>query len=192
MNIHQVLVYISIIKDYRSIGTASGLIGTLFRIGWNECPDSLVKVGRNIHKTVKMITPSEYLSRFPEQHNIGNLWPGCWFSPDFATWIGEDEENQAWNYLRRTRTMLNDRRDTVSAQQLDAAMELMYIAEGSDWFWWYGADQSTADERAFDVQYRQTLMDIYQIMGEKVPDWLYAPIMLPPPPAPTPQRRRSR
>ena len=41
-------MYESIIKDYRSIGTASGLIGTFIRIGWNERPDSLAKVVRNI------------------------------------------------------------------------------------------------------------------------------------------------
>lgn len=49
MNLHRVSVYESIIKDYRSIGTASGMIGTLSRIDWNEPPDSLVKVVRNIH-----------------------------------------------------------------------------------------------------------------------------------------------
>jgi hypothetical protein len=49
MNLHRISVYESIIKDYRSIGTASGLIGKLSRIGWNECPDSLEKLVRNIH-----------------------------------------------------------------------------------------------------------------------------------------------
>jgi len=32
----------SIIMDRKSIGTASGMIGTLRRIDWNERPDSLV------------------------------------------------------------------------------------------------------------------------------------------------------
>jgi alpha-amylase/alpha-mannosidase (GH57 family) len=131
------------------------------------------------------ITPSEYLDRFPEQRKIDKLWAGCWFSPDFATWIGEDEENQAWDYLAKARMMLINRRNTVSEERYDAAMELMYIAEGSDWFWWYGSDQSTADERAFDAQFQQTLMDVYETMGEEVPDWLYAPTMPPQPPVPT-------
>ena len=131
------------------------------------------------------ITPTAYLAQFPDQRTIDDLWPGCWFSPDFATWIGEDEENQAWNHLLKARLMLINRRNAVPEARYEQAMELMYIAEGSDWFWWYGSDQSTADERAFDLQFRQTLMDIYTAMGEQVPDWLYAPLMPPQPPVPT-------
>jgi len=131
------------------------------------------------------ITPTAYLEQFPEQRTIEDLWPGCWFSPDLTTWIGEEEENQAWNHLLKARMMLINRRNTVPEERYDKAMELMYIAEGSDWFWWYGSDQSTADEQAFDVQFRQTLMDIYTTMGEQVPDWLYASVMPPQPPVPT-------
>ncbi len=136
-------------------------------------------------KDVVTITPSEYLAKFPEQRKIEKLWAGCWFTPDFSTWIGEDEENQAWNYLLKTRMMLVNRKNTVSEKQYNDAMELMYFAEGSDWFWWYGSDQSTADERAFDNMYRQTLIDIYRTMAEEVPDYLYAPIMPPLASAPT-------
>jgi alpha-amylase/alpha-mannosidase (GH57 family) len=131
------------------------------------------------------ITPSDYLDKFPQQRKIENLWAGCWFTPDFSTWIGEDEENTAWNYLLKARMMLINRRSTVPQSTYDAAMELMYFAEGSDWFWWYGSDQSTADEQSFDTMYRQTLVDIYHTMGEEVPDWLYAPIMPPQAPVPT-------
>ena len=136
-------------------------------------------------RDIVTITPSEYLAKFPDQRKITKLWPGCWFTPDYSTWIGEDEENTAWNYLLKTRTMLINRRNTVAAKTYDAAMELMYFAEGSDWFWWYGSDQSVADERAFDTMYRQTLVDIYRTMGEDVPDWLYVPIMPPQAAAPT-------
>jgi len=131
------------------------------------------------------ITPSEYLSRFPEQQKIQSLWPGCWFTPDFSTWIGEEEENKAWEYLLQTRNMLQRQSKVLPEAQYNAALELIYIAEGSDWFWWYGADQSIADERAFDTMFRQTLMDVYKTAGQEVPDWLYAPIMPPQPPAPT-------
>ncbi len=136
-------------------------------------------------KDVVTITPSDYLKKFPEQRKIEKLWAGCWFTPDFSTWIGEDEENQAWNYLLKARMMLVNRKSTVSEKQYNDAMELMYFAEGSDWFWWYGSDQSTADERAFDNMYRQTLIDIYRTMAEEAPDYLYAPIMPPLASAPT-------
>jgi hypothetical protein len=37
-------MYESTIKDQNFIGTASGMIGILRRIDWNEPPDSLAKV----------------------------------------------------------------------------------------------------------------------------------------------------
>lgn len=140
--------------------------------------------------TIQTVTPSEYLARYPEQREIDHLWPGCWFSPDFATWIGEDEENQGWEYLRRTRKMLDqylkgDKQGQAAEAQIAAALEAMYAAEGSDWFWWYGADQDSGDDPAFDRMYRQTLMDVYRAVGEDVPTWLNVPIIprASPPPA---------
>jgi len=139
--------------------------------------------------SIQTVTPSEYLALYPEQRDIEALWPGCWFSPDFATWIGEDEENQGWEYLRRTRRML-DRyvkgERAATDEQIAAAVEAMYAAEGSDWFWWYGADQDSGDDPAFDRMYRQTLMDVYRAVGEEIPAWLSAPII--PRPSPPPAR----
>ena len=139
-------------------------------------------------ESIQTVTPSEYLEMFPQQRDIENLWAGCWFSPDFATWIGEDEENQGWEYLRRTRNMLDyyveGKKDATEAQ-IAAALEAMYAAEGSDWFWWYGADQNSGDDTAFDLMYRQTLMDVYRAVGEEIPAWLSVPIIpsTSPPPA---------
>ena len=140
---------------------------------------------------IRTVTPSEYLALYPEQREIENLWAGCWFSPDFATWIGEDEENQAWEYLRRTRKMLDqyikgDKQGQASDEQIAAALEAMYAAEGSDWFWWYGTDQNSGDDPAFDRMYRQTLMDVYRAVGEEPPAWLNVPII--PATSPPPSR----
>lgn len=131
------------------------------------------------------ITPSEYLAKFPDQRAIETLWAGCWFTPDYSTWIGEDEENTAWEYLLRVRNRLIHVQNKLSPEALNKALEAMYAAEGSDWFWWYGADQTVADEGSFDIQFRQTLMDVYAAIGEPIPDFLYVPIMpaQSPPPA---------
>ncbi|HUX77080.1 MAG TPA: glucodextranase DOMON-like domain-containing protein [Anaerolineae bacterium] len=139
-------------------------------------------------ETIQTVTPSEYLALYPEQREIENLWAGCWFSPDFATWIGEDEENLGWEYLRRTRKMLDGYvrgEKAATEEQVTAALGPMYAAEGSDWFWWYGADQDSGDDPAFDLMYRQTLMDVYRAVGEEPPAWLSVPIIprASPPPA---------
>ena len=38
----------------------------------------------------------------------------------------------------------------IDKASLDRAMELMYTAEGSDRFWWYGSDQDSGDDASFD------------------------------------------
>ena len=138
------------------------------------------------------VTPSEYLRNFPDQRKIDSLWAGSWISHDFTTWIGEPEENTAWAYLKRTRDLVQQYvsgKKEVDAETLARVMDLMYAAEGSDWFWWYGADQDSGDDPSFDRQFRSTLMDIYKALNEPIPDWLYVPIIPAQPAAPSQEMR---
>ncbi|MBN1964350.1 MAG: glycoside hydrolase, partial [Anaerolineae bacterium] len=89
---------------------------------------------------IQTVTPSEYLAMTDEPQPIADLWRGSWIDHSYATWIGEDEENLAWDYLLETRNALQQADVRLSADARQRAFELMYIAEGSDWFWWYGAD----------------------------------------------------
>ncbi len=136
------------------------------------------------------VTPSEYLERFPAEpaRAIDELWPGSWISHDFSTWIGEDEENRGWDYLRRVREDLQKYESGMRTPPSEAALEeartLMYIAEGSDWFWWYGADQDSGADEDFDRQFRATLQEIYTVLGAEPPAWLSVPIIAEGPAAP--------
>ncbi|HET6486852.1 MAG TPA: glycoside hydrolase family 57 protein, partial [Spirochaetia bacterium] len=51
--------------------------------------------------SIRTTTVSDYLHQYPEQREIDTLWSGAWFCADYATWIGEPEENTAWNYLAK-------------------------------------------------------------------------------------------
>ena len=42
-------------------------------------------------------------------------------------------------------------------KRLAAAREEVLIAEGSDWFWWYGDDHSSLNEAEFDDLFRRHL-----------------------------------
>ncbi|MBU2610023.1 MAG: glycoside hydrolase [Chloroflexi bacterium] len=131
--------------------------------------------------TIKTITPSGYLKLFPEQRELENLFPGAWFSPNYDTWIGEDEENQAWNYLGRVRydlsryDMLKTR--SASPDAIAQAQDYMYLAEGSDWFWWYGSDQDSGQDEYFDAGFRALLAKVYESLGEPVPAFVNVPII---------------
>lgn len=141
-------------------------------------------------ETIQTITPSEYLTRFPEQREIETLWPGAWFSSDYGTWIGEEEEKIAWDYLRETREDLAayDIRKSkeTTPERLAEALDFMYLAEGSDWFWWYGSDQDSGTDEYFDEGYRALLRGVYESLGEPVPGFVNVPII---PERPTPPSR---
>ena len=127
--------------------------------------------------TIQTVTPSAYVGQFAEQFALEDLWPGSWVSPDYLTWIGEDEENRAWDYLGEVRATVERKKLALDDETLAAAMDAIYTAEGSDWFWWYGADQNSGDDGSFDLQFRSTLMRVYEIIGEPVPTFLKVPVI---------------
>lgn len=128
-----------------------------------------------------------------EQPSMTALWPGSWINASFDTWIGEREENAAWGYLLRARTDLS--RSGVRQPDPSApvpgegtplwyayrAWEEMYAAEGSDWFWWYGDDQTApGGDRPFDAAFLLHLENIYAFAkkaGSTIPSPGFAPII---------------
>jgi hypothetical protein len=52
----------------------------------------------------------------------------------------------------------------------------MYIAEGSDWFWWYGDDHSSPQDALFDHLFRKHLRNVYTLLGCDPPGSLFTPI----------------
>ena len=120
---------------------------------------------------LRTVTVAEYLEEHPPTATIQQLWAGSWISSDFSTWIGEDEENKAWDYLTTVRDYLaeKDESGTVDADLLARAYDEIYAAEGSDWFWWYGTDQDSANDGAFDEIFRGTLKNVYEILGDEPP-----------------------
>lgn len=130
--------------------------------------------------TIVAVTPSEYLAMFPEQPAIEDLWAGSWIDGTYSTWIGEEEENRAWEYLYQVRDLLAKYEQGVrqtDPESLVAAQEMMYIAEGSDWFWWYGADQDSGQDETFDLQFRDTLKEVYRLLEEEAPAFLDVPVI---------------
>ncbi len=129
---------------------------------------------------IKTVTPSEYLAKYPATARIDKLWAGSWINANFDTWIGEDEENTAWTYLAEARNTLQKYITGVreiDRASLERARELMYTAEGSDWFWWYGKDQDSGDDASFDAMYRNTLIDLYKTLKADAPEYLFVPII---------------
>jgi len=128
---------------------------------------------------VETVTVSEYLDRYPPTKEISHLFTGSWIFHNLETWIGEEEENDAWDLLGKARDELESvqREGKISEENLRMAWKEMYAAEGSDWFWWFGDDQDSGRDWEYDEEFRRHLMNIYYYLGEPIPLELYKPII---------------
>jgi len=111
--------------------------------------------------------------------SIDNLFSGSWINNDYMIWIGNDEDNTAWNYLKRVRDFVRlhfDGNPDIPESTKREAMRHIYRAEGSDWFWWYGDHFSTENDILFDRLFRRHLRQVYTILGVDTPNYLDIPI----------------
>ncbi|MFH1878717.1 MAG: glycogen synthase GlgA [Candidatus Omnitrophota bacterium] len=121
-------------------------------------------------KDVELVTIASYLERCGEKKKIKKLYSGSWINRNFDKWIGSPQKNKAWEYLAGTRKEL-----FASGTPSKEALEELYIAEGSDWFWWYD-DFGTELNFIFDELFRMHLANIYKLMGRDVPYYLKEPV----------------
>lgn len=152
---------------------------------------------------IKTVTPIEYLEGNPGRAvpshpaqslpKLQWLWPGSWINANFDTWIGEDEENRAWEYLLTARQDLEHSnipppnpaapvpQKRSSQWYAYKAWESMFAAEGSDWFWWYGSDQTApGGDKPFDRGFITLLKNVYnfaQETGVEMPAREFLPII---------------
>lgn len=129
-------------------------------------------------ETLTSCTMENHFQRCPPQRSLTTLHTGSWIGSNFDIWIGEPEENRAWDLLGKTRAFLQNQ---IEAGALDPAQEKaalleIYAAEGSDWFWWYGPDFHTENDDLFDELFRQHLKNVHTICGALPPAEMDAPI----------------
>lgn len=121
----------------------------------------------------------DFIKKFPDTcGELKSIHSGSWIKSNFSIWIGQDEDNTAWTYLRKTREALESaaQEKRISAGRLEKAWECLYAAEGSDWFWWFGSDFFTPLASEFDSLFRKHLMNVFSFLGIDVPAFLYEPI----------------
>lgn len=123
------------------------------------------------------VTFTQYLRENKKRENLPHLHSGSWIHHDFDIWIGSQEENTAWDYLRRTRDFVASVKN-AAPDKMALALEQIYIAEGSDWFWWYGDDFTTEHDIEFDQLFRLHLGACYQILNAEIPEFLHQTILM--------------
>ncbi len=129
-------------------------------------------------KHARPVKLGEYLENNPPRDTLPHLFAGSWINHNFKIWIGHEEDNTGWDALHKTREHLRHRSEQphIDQAKVQRAWEEIYIAEGSDWFWWYGDDHSCAEDALFDSLFRKHLQNVYLILGETPPSELSRPI----------------
>ena len=150
---------------------------------WEAFPDSgesfLHEFYRGLERSARLRTQTlgGYLDG-KEGVSLGRIHSGSWIGGNFDIWIGDPEENRAWDWIRRTRDFLRqaESRNVLPEETRRAAWEDLYAAEGSDWFWWYGPDFQTDSDLIFDSLFRSRLQNVYRRLGATPPPALSVPI----------------
>jgi alpha-amylase/alpha-mannosidase (GH57 family) len=135
------------------------------------------------HPALEAVTVGEHLAKEPARVDLERLHSGSWIDSDFHIWIGDPVKNRAWGLLERARRRLGraategpkdadgvpTRDGAVGAKDRAAAVEHLYAAEGSDWFWWFGEPFHNAEKAIFDRLFRAHLKAAYLALGETPP-----------------------
>ncbi len=117
---------------------------------WEYYPENGVPFLRALYDRVKRLegfnlTSLEgYLAAEPARDEI-DLVPGTWLG-NFSKWVGHPAKNAAWDLL-------------ATAREACGPSEEMAVAEGSDWFWWYGEDGKEEFDYLFKAYVRKACRD---------------------------------
>lgn len=149
---------------------------------WEFYPDNgihfLSELYRRFSETAdfETITFADYLNDDHNIKNLNNIFAGSWINSNFDIWIGQREHQDAWKLLAEARKHIKDNSSKITESKYKEAMQYIYIAEGSDWFWWYYDNHQAPNKHDFDVLFRWNLRKVYEILGDTPPVKLYSPI----------------
>lgn len=115
-------------------------------------------------------------SEVDDRRTLERIEPGSWIGGNFRIWIGGKEDNRAWEVLAETRRELMRHRGRIPEERFLAAWEQLLAAEGSDWFWWYSDENSSANDADFDALFRHRLQEVYRALEVAPPEYLDQPI----------------
>lgn len=147
----------------------------------NDGRDFLVSLYRRLssEREIKCVTISEALSIIKERERLVRIFPGSWINSNFDIWIGHEEDQAAWDLIKRARDLVveSEEKGEIDRERIEQTWTQIYIAEGSDWFWWYGDEHYTELDREFDELFRGHLQRVYQILDKEVPEEVLLPVL---------------
>ena len=137
----------------------------------------------------RCVTVTEHLQQRPPVRALTWLHTGSWIGGDLRTWSGDPAHNVAWDLLHDARDLVASRRLETGQKgratgsphsqpsDIESAWHHILVAEGSDWFWWFGIHHHTELDHVWDQEFRRHLQEAYRAIGEPAPARLLLPIL---------------
>ena len=138
-----------------------------------------------LHRATDIVTVTMGEAASGPARELPSIFPGSWIHGDFYIWAGHADDHRAWGQLAAARRAYEAAATAAAPQSRDRALEELLIAEGSDWFWWYGDDHSSDHDRDFDELFRRHLRNVYRALDQPIPDELHLTNISTVPPTPT-------
>lgn len=124
-------------------------------------------------ESLETVLISDYIEHDEHKKTLKKIYSGSWIDKTFQYWIGEPEKNKAWAYLKKTKDDFdNFLKQNRNHPHVKAAKRELMIAEGSDWFWWYGEPNNSGQDFIFDYMFRERLKNVYLLLGLEPPEYL--------------------
>lgn len=126
------------------------------------------------HPDIELTTFSECLDNDVKATSLPELVAGSWVYGSFSTWIGDPDKNRGWDLLSQAKQTF-DRvvaKKSFDTDTMNALLRQLAICEGSDWFWWFGDYNAGDSVSDFERLFRLHLSNLYQMLGEEVPQVL--------------------
>jgi len=123
--------------------------------------------------TLETVLISDYIQEDKHKKELTKILSGSWIDKTFQYWIGEFTKNKAWQYLKDAKDAFdNFVKENKNHPNIKIAYRELLIAQGSDWFWWYGEPNNSGQDFVFDYMFRERLKNMYLNLGLEHPEYL--------------------
>lgn len=128
--------------------------------------------------TLETVLISDYIEKEKYHKELKKIHSGSWINKNFQLWVGEPIKNLAWTYLKKVKEDLTEFiAKNPKHKNIELAQRELLIAQGSDWFWWYGEPNDSGQDHIFDYLFREHLKNVYRYLDIKHPAYFDSPMI---------------
>ena len=123
-------------------------------------------------ETLETVKISDYIANDTNKKPLNKIYSGSSIDQTFQYWIGDFTKNKGWAYLKDAKDMFDNNFAGQDEDDIAFARHELMIAQGSDWFWWYGEPNNSGQDFVFDYMFREHLKNVYLAFNVEPPEYL--------------------